>query len=73
MLILRSNEICCDRRSWIHRKHVDTMLLKAGHNVVVPDNLMFGGQSLLPYFIHPSFNFIELMSVIESGASFTEL
>ena len=33
------------------------MLLKAGHNVVVLDNLMFGGQSLLPYFIHPSFQF----------------
>ena len=33
------------------------MLLKAGHTVVVLDNLMFGGQSLLPYFIHPSFEF----------------
>ena len=44
---------------WIHRKHMlIPMLLKAGHNVVVLDNLMFGGQSLLPYFIHPSFQFL---------------
>lgn len=33
------------------------MLLNAGHQVVVLDNLMFGGQSLLPYFIHPNFQF----------------
>ena len=36
------------------------MLLKAGHDVVVLDNLMFGGQSLLPYFIHPSFQFYQV-------------
>ena len=36
------------------------MLLNAGHRVLVLDNLMFGGQSLLPYFIHPHFQFFHV-------------
>jgi len=33
------------------------VLLAAGHNVTVVDSLMFGGESLLPYFSHPGFRF----------------
>ena len=36
------------------------MLLEQGFQVLVIDRLMFGGQALLPYFIHPSFSFINL-------------
>jgi nucleoside-diphosphate-sugar epimerase len=35
-------------------------LLAAGYRVHVVDNLMYGGQSLLPLFIHPHFSFQEL-------------
>lgn len=34
-------------------------LLAAGHHVHVVDNLMFGGQALLPHFLHPRFSFAE--------------
>lgn len=34
-------------------------LLSAGHQVRVLDNLMFGGQSLLPFFAHPHFEFVK--------------
>lgn len=33
------------------------VLLAAGHEVTVVDALMFGGESLLPYFAHPGFRF----------------
>lgn len=33
------------------------VLLAAGHKVTVVDALMFGGESLLPYFSHPCFQF----------------
>ena len=33
------------------------MLLENGHRVHVVYNLMFGGQALLPLFIHPNFSF----------------
>jgi nucleoside-diphosphate-sugar epimerase len=33
------------------------VLLAAGHEVTVVDSLMFGGESLLPYFSHPCFQF----------------
>jgi len=33
------------------------VLLAAGHEVTVVDSLMFGGESLLPYFSHPNFRF----------------
>jgi len=33
------------------------VLLATGHEVTVVDSLMFGGESLLPYFSHPSFQF----------------
>ena len=33
------------------------MLLKQGHHVHVVDNLFFGGKTLIPYFINPSFSF----------------
>ena len=36
------------------------MLLEAGHRVRVLDNLTYGGQAMLPYFIHPNFSFVEL-------------
>jgi len=32
-------------------------LLASGHEVTVVDSLMFGGESLLPYFSHPNFRF----------------
>ena len=35
-------------------------LLKKGWRVHVIDNLMFGGQAMLPYFIHPNFSFAEV-------------
>lgn len=35
-------------------------LLAAGYRVHVVDNLMYGGASLLPLFIHPGFTFTEL-------------
>lgn len=35
------------------------MLLAEGHKVHVVDNLFFGGQTLLPYFINPNFSFTE--------------
>ena len=35
-------------------------LLALGHHVHVVDNLMFGGQAILPLFIHPSFSFAEV-------------
>jgi len=35
-------------------------LLERGWSVHVVDNLMFGGQALLPYFIHPNFTFAEV-------------
>lgn len=33
------------------------VLLASGHEVRVVDSLMFGGESLLPYFSHPGFDF----------------
>lgn len=36
------------------------MLLDAGHHVHVIDDLMFGGQALLPLFINPRFSFSEV-------------
>ncbi|MDZ7290464.1 MAG: NAD(P)-dependent oxidoreductase [candidate division KSB1 bacterium] len=33
-------------------------LLASGHHVRVFDNLMYGGQSLLPFFSHPHFEFL---------------
>jgi len=33
--------------------------LRAGHNVTVLDNLLFGGDSLLPFLAHPRFRFIK--------------
>lgn len=33
------------------------VLLAAGHEVTAVDSLMFGGESLLPYFAHPGFRF----------------
>lgn len=33
------------------------VLLAEGHEVTVVDALMFGGESLLPYFAHPGFRF----------------
>ncbi len=33
------------------------VLLAAGHEVTAVDSLMFGGESLLPYFTHPGFRF----------------
>lgn len=33
------------------------VLLAADHDVTVVDSLMFGGESLLPYFSHPKFRF----------------
>ncbi len=35
-------------------------LLEAGHRVHAIDNLMFGGQALLPLFINPRFSFAEV-------------
>lgn len=35
-------------------------LLDAGHHVHVVDNLMFGGQGMLPLFINPRFSFAEV-------------
>ena len=35
-------------------------LLALGHHVHVVDNLMFGGQAILPLFIHPCFSFAEV-------------
>jgi nucleoside-diphosphate-sugar epimerase len=35
-------------------------LLAAGYRVHVVDNLLYGGQALLPLFIHPHFSFEEL-------------
>ena len=35
-------------------------LLECGWDVHVVDNLMFGGQALLPYFMHPNFSFAEV-------------
>jgi len=35
-------------------------LLKRGWQVHVVDSLMFGGQAMLPYFIHPNFSFAEV-------------
>jgi nucleoside-diphosphate-sugar epimerase len=35
------------------------LLLRAGHDVHVYDNLMWGGGSLLPHFLHPRFRFTE--------------
>ena len=32
-------------------------LLANGHRVHVVDNLMFGGQTMLPLFINPNFSF----------------
>ena len=36
------------------------ILLDLGHKVHVLDNLLFGGQALLPHFIHPNFSFTEV-------------
>lgn len=36
------------------------LLLDDGHHVHVIDNLMFGGQALLPLFINPRFSFAEV-------------
>lgn len=33
------------------------LLLERGYAVRVLDNLMYGGESLLPYFLHPHFQF----------------
>ncbi len=35
-------------------------LLQRGWQVHVVDSLMFGGQAMLPYFIHPNFSFAEV-------------
>ena len=35
------------------------ILLEAGHDVLVLDNLMFGGDQLLPFFRSPHFSFIQ--------------
>ena len=35
------------------------ILLSRGHRVHVLDTLLFGGQALLPHFIHPQFSFSE--------------
>ena len=35
-------------------------LLEMGWNVHVLDNLMFGGQALLPHFMNPRFSFAEV-------------
>jgi nucleoside-diphosphate-sugar epimerase len=34
-------------------------LLSNGYEVTVYDNLMFGGNSLFPYFINPNFKFVQ--------------
>ncbi len=34
-------------------------LLSAGHHVRVLDNLMYGGHSLIPFFVHPRFEFVK--------------
>ena len=34
------------------------LLLDGGHDVLVLDNLMFGGDQLLPFFRHPNFAFV---------------
>ena len=36
------------------------MLLEQGHQVHIVDNLFFGGQTLLPYFINPNFSFVNV-------------
>lgn len=35
-------------------------LLAAGHRVHAVDNLLYGGQALLPHFLHPNFSFAEV-------------
>lgn len=35
-------------------------LLREGYRVTVLDNLRFGGEGLIPNFIHPNFKFVEL-------------
>ena len=47
-------------------------LLAAGHRVHVVDNLMFGGQSLLPLFINPNFSF-SLVDVCDREALAKEM
>lgn len=42
-------------------------LLAAGYRVHVVDNLMYGGHSLLPLFIHPHFHFEELDILDRAG------
>ena len=41
-------------------------LLASGYRVRVLDNLRFGGEALLPNFIHPNFSFAE-MDVLDAG------
>jgi nucleoside-diphosphate-sugar epimerase len=47
-------------------------LLQAGHRVHVLDSLMFGGEALLPHFIHPGFSFAQV-DVTDRGALAREL
>ncbi len=42
-------------------------LLARGHRVTVLDNLRFGGEALLPNFIHPNFTFVE-MDILDAPA-----
>src|SRR5262245_11957669 len=35
------------------------VLLNRGHRVIVVDDLLFGGESLLAYFSHPKFRFVK--------------
>jgi nucleoside-diphosphate-sugar epimerase len=35
------------------------VLLQRGYEVTVLDGLLFGGESLLPYFSHPQFCFVK--------------
>jgi nucleoside-diphosphate-sugar epimerase len=47
-------------------------LLACGYRVRVIDNLRFGGEALLPNFIHPNFSFVE-MDVLDHGGMKREL
>jgi nucleoside-diphosphate-sugar epimerase len=42
-------------------------LLRAGYQVTVVDNLLYGGESLLGFFAHPNFRF-ERADVTDMGA-----
>ena len=47
-------------------------LLAMGHKVHVVDNLMYGGQAILPLFINPNFSFSEV-DVTDAAALAPEL